>query len=104
MSDDFNMTISIIKNMSAKKSITLSIIIVPNNLSIGMLFDFFRAAHLDISPALGIKRFVKYPIETAAIELVFEALYPNASISIIHLNPLFKYANAPKIKDNITYL
>ena len=59
ISEDFNIIHKSAKNIRKIKSITLSINIVPNNLSTGMLSDFFIAVHLAISPALGINRFEK---------------------------------------------
>ena len=74
--------------MRNKRSITLSTNIVPKSLSIGIFVDLFKAVHLEISPALGINRLVKYPIETAEIEFNFDDLYPKASIKTSHLIPL----------------
>ena len=45
---------------------------VPKSLSTGIFSTLFNAVHLDISPALGINIFVKYPTETAEILFIFE--------------------------------
>ena len=71
---DFSISASRQKNIRNIKSITLSINIVPKSLSIGILSVFFRDVHLEISPALGRNRFVKYPIDTAEVELIFDVL------------------------------
>ena len=59
ISDDFSTIHKIPKTIRKTKSIIRSINIVPNNLSTGILSDFFRAVHLAISPALGINKFAK---------------------------------------------
>ena len=51
--------ISISREIRANKSIALSAIIVPNNLSTGIFSFLCSAVHLVISPALGIAKFVK---------------------------------------------
>ena len=80
----------------------LSITIVPNNLSIGVLSCLYRYAHLEISPALGRNKLVKYPTDTAEIELDLETEYPKGLINNGHLNPLTTYAKDPKIIDKNT--
>ena len=57
---------------------------VPKSLSTGILSDLFNTVHLDISPALGINKFVKYPTETAETEFIFEVLKESASISYLN--------------------
>ena len=71
-----NFRINVISNKLNKKikSITLSIRIVPNSLSTGILLILDKLVHLVISPALGTKRLVKYPIETAEMLFIFEVL------------------------------
>ena len=82
--------------MIRNKIDTLSIRMVPKSLSTGIFSTLFSAVHLDISPALGINIFVKYPTETAETELIFDDLYPKASIktnppeSSVYIGPTSK--------------
>ena len=86
------------------RSIILSRIIVPNNLSNGVFSILLIVVHLVISPALGIIIFETYPIATALILFFNELLYPNATIIYVHLRPLNMIAKAPKHIEKITHL
>ena len=71
---NFKIRISKNKMIRNTKSSTLSTKMVPKSLSTGIFSTLFSAVHLDISPALGINIFVKYPTETAETELIFDDL------------------------------
>ena len=92
------------KIINIARSINRSNMIVPNNLSNGMFSACCRLVHLEISPALGIRIFVRYPIETVCIQFFFYSLYPKDSIRNLHLNPRLTMAKAPhniEIKINL---
>jgi hypothetical protein len=99
-----NLTINtnaIIKSRQ-RKSITLSVITVPNNLSIGMSSVLLSDPQRVISPNRGIAMFAKYAIKTASIAFLLEGEYPSGSIKIFHLNALLIKPKTAKTKDNPT--
>ena len=68
------------RNISIQtKSITLSKIMVPNDLSTGTFSTPYRAVERASSPLLGMVRFIRYPNEIDQSELLLEILCPIGS-------------------------